>query len=102
MLADKFHCRYENGGERRFRLTEAEKNIRAQFGEEAFAKLPAGEPAAAMALGGLLNYLYETQKTDLSHIRELDYYQMCIRDRRTPAWSGNLGRSPGPSQSHAR
>ena len=33
VLADKFHCRYENGGERRFRLTEAEKNIRAQFGE---------------------------------------------------------------------
>ena len=28
-----------------------------------------------MALGGLLNYLYETQKTDLSHIRELDYYR---------------------------
>jgi len=54
---------------------EAEKNIRAQFGEEAFSRLPAGEPAAAMALGGLLNYLYETQKTDLSHIRELDYYR---------------------------
>ena len=28
-----------------------------------------------MALGGLLNYLYETQKTDLSHIRDLDYYE---------------------------
>ena len=75
VLTDKFHCRYENGGERRFRLAEAEKNIRAQFGEEAFSKLPAGEPAAAMSLGGLLNYLYETQKTDLSHIRELDYYR---------------------------
>ena len=75
VLTDKFHCRYENGGERRFRLAEAEKNIRAQFGEEAFSRLPAGEPAAAMALGGLLNYLYETQKTDLSHIRELDYYR---------------------------
>ena len=75
VLTDKFHCRYENGGERRFRLAEAEKNIRAQFGEEAFSRLPAGEPAAAMALGGLLSYLYETQKTDLSHIRELDYYR---------------------------
>ena len=75
VLTDKFHCRFENGGERRFRLAEAEKNIRAQFGEEAFSRLPAGEPAAAMALGGLLNYLYETQKTDLSHIRELDYYR---------------------------
>ena len=75
VLTDKFRCRYENGGERRFRLAEAEKNIRAQFGEEAFAALPAGEPAAAMALGGLLSYLYETQKTDLSHIRTLDYYR---------------------------
>ena len=74
VLTDKFHCRYENGGERRFRLAEAEKNIRAQFGEEAFSRLPAGEPAAAMALGGLLNYLYETQKTDLSHLSVFSYY----------------------------
>ena len=65
----------ENGGERRFLLNEAEKNIRRQFGDEAFSRLPAGNPAAAMALGGLLNYLYETQKTDLSHINDLDYYE---------------------------
>ena len=74
-LADKFHCRFENGGERRFMLNEAERNIRAQFGEEALKALPAGNPAAAMALGGLLHYLYETQKTDLSHINDLDYYE---------------------------
>ena len=65
----------ENGGQRRFLLNEAEKNIRRQFGDEAFARLPAGIPAAAMALGGLLDYLYETQKTDLSHINDLDYYE---------------------------
>ena len=75
ILADKFHCRYEKGGERRFLLNEAEKNIRLQFGEEAQRQLPAGNPAAAMALGGLLHYLYETQKTDLSHINDLDYYE---------------------------
>ena len=74
-LRDKFSCRVENGGERRFLLNEAEKNIRKQFGEEAQKRLPAGNPAAAMALGGLLNYLYETQKTDLSHINDLDYYE---------------------------
>ena len=74
-LAEKFHCRVENGGERRFMLNEAEKNIRKQFGEDALKRLPAGNPAAAMALGGLLNYLYETQKTDLSHINDLDYYE---------------------------
>ena len=74
-LTEKFSCRVENGGERRFLLNEAEKNIRRQFGDEAFSRLPAGNPAAAMALGGLLNYLYETQKTDLSHINDLDYYE---------------------------
>ena len=74
-LTEKFRCRVENGGQRRFLLNEAEKNIRRQFGDEAFARLPAGTPAAAMALGGLLHYLYETQKTDLSHINDLDYYE---------------------------
>ena len=74
-LSEKFHCRYENGGERRFMLNEAEKNIRRQFGEDALKALPAGNPGAAMALGGLLHYLYETQKTDLSHINDLDYYE---------------------------
>ena len=75
VLREKFACRVENGGERRCLLNEAEKNIRRQFGEEAQKRLPAGNPAAAMALGGLLNYLYETQKTDLSHINDLDYYE---------------------------
>ena len=74
-LTEKFRCRVENGGEGRFRLAEAEKNIRRQFGEEAFRRLPRNNPAAAMALGGLLNSLYETQKTDLSHINDLDYYE---------------------------
>ena len=74
-LTEKFRCLVENGGEGRFRLAEAEKNIRRQFGEEAFRRLPRNNPAAAMALGGLLNYLYETQKTDLSHINDLDYYE---------------------------
>ncbi len=74
-LREKFRCRVENGGNRRFLLREAENNIRIQFGEEAQQNLPAGNPAAAMALGGLLHYLYETQKTDLSHINTLDYYE---------------------------
>ncbi len=73
-LTEKFHCRVERGAPRRFSLPEAEKNIRRQFGDETFARLPAGAPAAAMALGGLLDYLYETQKTDLSHINDLDVY----------------------------
>ena len=74
-LREKFRCRVENAGERRFRLPEAERSIRTQFGDEAWSRLPAGVPAAAMALGGLLSYLYETQKTDLSYINDLDYYE---------------------------
>ena len=74
-LREKFRCRVENAGERRFLLPEAERNIRKQFGDEAWDRLPAAAPAAAMALGGLLSYLYETQKTDLSYINDLDYYE---------------------------
>lgn len=74
-LEEKFHCRMENGGEGRFLPGEAEKNIRAQFGDAGWENLPADNPAAGMALGGLLKYLYETQKTDLSHINQLDYYE---------------------------
>ena len=32
-------------------------------------------PAALLALGGLLGYLYETQRTDLSYIEDLEYYE---------------------------
>ncbi|MCI8819307.1 MAG: DNA mismatch repair protein MutS [Oscillibacter sp.] len=74
-LQKKLRCRVENAGERRFLLGEAERAIRRQFGDEAWGRLPAGVPAAAMALGGLLHYLYETQKTDLSYINDLDYYE---------------------------
>ena len=73
-LEDRFSCRVEHGGGR-FHLEEAEKNIKKQFGEKAWGQLPAGNPAAALALGGLLHYLYETQKTDLSHINDLEYYE---------------------------
>lgn len=75
VLTNKFHCRIEHGGEGRFALSTAEKNIRRQFGEEGLNALPGGNPAAAMALGGLLSYLYETQKTDLSYIDDLDCYE---------------------------
>ena len=74
-LTDKFACRVEKGSAAGASLPEAETHIRTQFGEEALKRLPAGNPAAAMALGGLLNYLYETQKTDLSYINDLDYYE---------------------------
>ncbi len=73
-LRDKLSCAVERG-ENRFELKACEKAIRAQFGEEHFASLPRNNPAAALALGALLSYLHETQKTDLSYIKDLEYYE---------------------------
>ena len=73
-LRDKLSCAFERG-ENHFELKACEKAIRAQFGEEAFASLPRNNPAASLALGALLSYLHETQKTDLSYIKDLEYYE---------------------------
>ncbi len=75
LLKDKFNCRTEKGGADRFRPEEARRAVEGQYGKEAAARLPQDNPAALLALGGLLGYLYETQKTDLSHINELEYYE---------------------------
>lgn len=69
-LTKRLECRCERGGEERFRPDAAEellkKNLRgdAENGGDAVR-------FARQAAGGLLSYLYETQKTDLSHISEL-------------------------------
>ena len=73
-LRDKLSCAVERG-ENRFELKACEKAIRAQFGEERFASLPRNNQAASLALGALLSYLHETQKTDLSYIKDLEYYE---------------------------
>ena len=73
-LHDRLSCAIERGASR-FELRAAERAIRAQFGEEAYANLPRNNSAAALALGALLSYLHETQKTDLSYIKDLEYYE---------------------------
>ena len=74
LLRENLSCAVENGSSR-FDLKAAEKAILSQYGEDAYANLPRSNPAAALALGGLLSYLYETQKTDLSYIKDLEYYE---------------------------
>ncbi|MBQ5800048.1 MAG: DNA mismatch repair protein MutS [Oscillospiraceae bacterium] len=74
LLRHKLSCAAECGA-KRFELAAAERMIRAQFGEEKYAALPRTNTAAALALGGLLSYLHETQKCDLSHINDLEYYE---------------------------
>lgn len=70
-LKDRLECRCENGGEGRYRLAPAREAVERQFTAQA---VPQGDDHAVQTVGGLLSYLYETQKTDLSHLRKLNYY----------------------------
>ena len=72
-LVKRLDCRCENGGEARFRLDAARTAAEKQFSAGLDA-LPAGDDAAPQAGGGLLSYLYETPKTDLSHRSTLTYF----------------------------
>ena len=72
-LRERLNCSCENGGEGRFRADAAADLVKKQF-KTGLDALPPGEEGAVRAAGGLLSYLYETQKTDLSHISHLQYY----------------------------
>ena len=75
LLEDKLLCHVERLPAGRFQLPAAEKRIRQQFGDDAAQRLPRDNPAAMLALGALLDYLHDTQKTDLNHVDRLDYYR---------------------------
>ena len=47
--------------------------MKKQF-QSGVSALPEGDSHAVQAVGGLLSYLYETQKTDLSHLSTLTYF----------------------------
>ncbi len=74
LLREKLSCSVETANER-FIYKDAERSVLAQFGEEAYHALPRNNTAALLALGGLLSYLHETQRSDLDHIRDLEYYE---------------------------
>ena len=71
-LREKLGCLCENGGEGRFRYDVSRTQVEGQF-RAGLDSLPEGDRAAVQATGGLLSYLYETQKTDLSHIAVFTY-----------------------------
>ena len=73
-LTERFPCHRERLAAARFNPNAAEKQVRAQFGDDALARLPRNDPAALLALGGLLSYLYETQKNSLSHLTKITPY----------------------------
>ena len=59
----------------RFAEDAARENLCRQFKVSSPEELGLKEePAAVCAVGGLLSYLIETQKTDLSHLSSLDFY----------------------------
>ena len=74
-LQDKLNCHLEKLPSGRFQMEPAERLIRRQFGDDALHRLPRDNPAVFLALGALLSYLHETQKTDLSHVDDLEYYR---------------------------
>ncbi len=74
-LENRLSCRRERLGDSCFDVRDAEKKVRTQFGEEALSCLPRNETAPLLALGGLLDYLYETQKTDLKQLDKLEWYR---------------------------
>ena len=74
-LRTRLRCRVEKMPDRCFLQETAERAVDRQFGLERRRALPADNAGALLALGGLLHYLHDTQKTDLSYIRELDYYR---------------------------
>ena len=66
----------EVAGEWRFQYENAQENIAKQFyGGDELPPDTAGQRRLICALGGLLSYLYETQKNDISHVNRLEVYQ---------------------------
>ena len=73
-LRTRLECRCEQGREADFAPEAARAAAQKQF-RTGLEGLPDGAEAALRACGGLLTYLYETQKTDLSHLTAFHYYQ---------------------------
>lgn len=72
-LTTRAGCRVEPSDEVRFSLDAALTQVKKQF-TSGLDQLPEGAGPAIRAAGGLMDYLYETQKTDLSYMNTLRYY----------------------------
>ncbi len=71
-LEEKLDCRREKGSTKRFDFVVAGATVSRQF--ENYTVVPSDAPEALRAVGGMLSYLYETQKNRLGHLRVLQYY----------------------------
>ncbi len=74
-VTEKLGCHVEKSRDDRFENTQARKNMQRQFADCTPALERALEyPWMESSVGGLLSYLHETQKSELSHINRLDVY----------------------------
>ena len=75
-LAKKLDCLIENG-EERFDYMQSAARVCEQFKANDVDSLGLAEDSAAVcAAGGLLSYIIETQKFDISHINTLDIFSV--------------------------
>ena len=72
-LKNRLDCRCEAGDGAAFTPEDAWSLVRGQF-QTGLDDLPAEGVPAVRAAGGLLRYLYATQKTDLGHLTAFTYY----------------------------
>ncbi len=73
-LSTKLDCMLENG-DSGFDYDSAAKTVLTQFKADSLVSLGLGDDTAAIcAAGGLLSYISETQKFDLSHINQPDVF----------------------------
>ncbi len=74
-LQNRFNCQRQLLMDGEYNVKESEQAVRRQFGDDVMERLPRGDDAALLALGGLLTYLHQTQKSDLTHLDELECYR---------------------------
>ena len=72
-LTQRLDCMCQGLDEEPFTYAPAWARVQEQF-RSGLDSLPQGDTAAVSAAGGLLHYLYQTQKTDLGHIAVFSYY----------------------------
>ena len=72
-LKERIDCLAQKLPQSRFDYEKSRLLVEGQF-KSGLDTLPEGQKGAVCAAGGLLSYLYETQKTDLSHITTLSYF----------------------------
>ncbi len=72
-LRERMDCLTQKLPQERFEAEKAAILVQHQF-KAGLDTLPREGTGAVCAAGGLLSYLYETQKTDLSHMTTISYY----------------------------